>query len=101
MKIKKDDKVKILLGKDLGKSGKVLRVLVKEGKVQVEGVNVFKRHIKKRGQQEGGIVDISRPVDISNVALICPSCTKPTRIGYKIDNGIKIRVCKKCGEVIK
>lgn len=67
MKIKKNDTVKILLGKDRGKTGKVLRVLSKKGKILVEGVNVYKRHVKKTGQHEGGIIEIFKPLDISNV----------------------------------
>ena len=101
MKIKKDDKVQLLLGKDRGKSGKVLRVWSKEGKVLVEGTNVFKRHVKKTKQHEGGILDLPKPVDLSNVALICPACKKPTRVGFKLEGKIKTRICKKCGEVIK
>lgn len=101
MKIKKNDIVQILLGKDRGKTGKVLRVLVKGGKVAVEGVNVYKRHVKKSGQHEGGILEIAKPVNISNVALVCPNCKKAGRVGYKIEGESKVRICKKCKEVIK
>lgn len=101
MKIKKDDTVKLLVGKDLGKSGKVLRVLAKEGKVLVEGLNIFKRHIRRRGRSQGGIIELAKPVDISNVLLVCPNCSKTTRVGYKIENNVKYRICKKCKEVIK
>lgn len=101
MKILKNDTVKILLGKDTGKTGKVLRVYSKKDKVLVEGINSFKRHIKKTGQHDGGIIDISKPVNISNVMLVCPSCKKDTKVGFEIKNGEKTRICRKCKEVIK
>ena len=95
IKIHRDDNVQILLGKDRSKSGKVLRVWTKEGKVLIEGLNMYKRHVKKSGQHEGGILDIPKPLNISNVALICPACKKPTRVGYKVVSGVKSRFCKK------
>lgn len=101
MKIKKGDEVKLLLGKDQGKTGKVVKVLAKEGKAFVEGVNAYKRHIRKMGQNEGGILEINKPVNMSNLALICPACKKPTRVGYKIEGENKLRICKKCQEVVK
>ncbi len=101
MKILKNDTVKILLGKDAGKTGKVLKVFPREDRVLVEGINVSKRHIKKTKEHEGGIIDISKPVNISNIALICPSCKKESKVGYDIKNGVKNRICKKCKEVIK
>lgn len=100
MKIKKGDSVQILLGKDRGKSGKVLRVAFKEGKVWVEGLNMYKRHIRKVGQTEGGIIGIAKPLGLSNVALVCSHCKKPTRVGYKVEGNVKVRVCKKCKEEI-
>lgn len=106
-KIKKGDQVKVLLGKDRGKSGKVEYVKAKEGQVFVGGVNLYKRHVRKmpasRGEQniEGGIIDIPKPLDISNVALICPNCNKVTRVGYQKDGDTKVRLCKKCKKEIK
>ncbi|MDP3758631.1 MAG: 50S ribosomal protein L24 [Candidatus Daviesbacteria bacterium] len=100
MKIKKDDKVKVLLGKDRGKEGKVVFVLAKAGKVFVEGANLYKRHVKKQGKTEGGIIDIPKPFTVSNVALICPNCKKVTRIGYAIVGKEKVRICRKCGKEI-
>ena len=100
MKIKKDDTVQILLGKDRGKTGKVLRILTKKEKVLVEGLNMYKRHVRKSGQQEGGIIEIAKPLYISNVALVCPNCKKPTRVGFKVEGNNKIRICKKCKEVV-
>lgn len=101
MKIKKGDKVKVLLGKDRGKEGTVEFVLGKDRKVFVGGANLYKRHVRKMQNMEGGIVDIPKPLDISNIALICPNCHKVTRVGYKTDNNTKVRVCKKCAKEIK
>lgn len=99
-KIKKGDKVKILLGKDRGKEEKVEKVYGKKGKILILGVNVYKRHVKKQGQTEGGILNIPKPIDISNVVLICPHCQKPTRVAFKITKDGKLRVCKKCKKEI-
>lgn len=101
MKIKKNDTVQIILGKDRGRTGKVLTVFGKEGKALVEGVNVYKRHIRKMGGREGGILDLNKPVNISNMALVCPSCKQVTRVGYKINGEEKMRICRKCQEVLK
>lgn len=101
MKIKKGDKVKILLGKDRGKEGTVEYVLAKDKKVFVGRANLYKRHVKKMGNIDGGIIDIPKAVDISNVCLICPACKKFTKVGYKIIGNEKMRVCKKCGKEIK
>ncbi len=101
MKIKKGDKVKILLGKDQGKEGKVAFVLGKESRVFVEGVNLYKRHVRKQGSIEGGIINIPKSLNVSNVALICPNCKKPTRVGFKFEGNEKLRICKKCGKEIK
>ena len=99
LKIKKGDKVQVLTGKDRGKTGNVTRVLPTAGKVIVDGVNVAKKHQKAtRATMQGGIIDKDMPLPVANVALICVSCGKPTRVGYKIDgDGTKVRVCKKCG----
>lgn len=101
MRIKKGDKVKILLGKDSGKTGEVKLVLGKEKRVFVEGVNMFKRHVRKMEGIEGGIIDLPKSLDLSNVMLVCPNCNKPTRVGLKITGKEKVRVCKKCGKEIK
>lgn len=100
MKIKKGDTVKVLLGKDRGKEGQVEKVFAKEGKVIMLGINVYKRHVKKQGEIKGGILDIAKPLYISNVALICPNCKKVTRVGFKQQGDSKIRICKKCGKGI-
>jgi len=98
MKIKKGDKVIMMAGKDRGKDGKVLRALPATRKVVVEGLNLIKKHQKPRQQGEKGqLVEIPRAVDASNVRVICPACSKPTRIGYQISkDGKKNRICKKC-----
>lgn len=99
-RIKKGDNVAILLGKDRGKTGTVERV--KEEKVLVTGVNIVKRHISKKVTgQEGQIINRIKPMDISNVALICPNCKKITRVSFKLDGDLKLRVCKKCGKEMK
>jgi large subunit ribosomal protein L24 len=102
-KIIKGDEVKIVLGKDNGKVAKVTKVLPEEGKVFVEGINIYKRHIsgKRQGINEGGIVDIQKPVNISNVMIVCPNCKKITRAGFKITAKEKVRICRKCGKELK
>lgn len=100
-KIKKGDNVKVLAGKDSGRTGTVDRVIVKNDKVIVSGINVSKRSVKKQGQQEGGIIDLVKPVNISNVALVCPNCKKITRVGFKIEGKEKVRICRKCKKEIK
>jgi large subunit ribosomal protein L24 len=102
MKIRKGDRVKVLTGKDRGKEGNVMRAMPRERKVIVDGVNVAKKHqAPTRSTQQGGIIDKDMPIPVANVALICPSCGKPTRVGYKFDtSGAKIRICRKCeGEI--
>lgn len=101
MKIKKGDKVKILLGKDRGKEGTIEYVRAKDKKVFVGGANLYKRHVRKQGNLEGGIINIPKPLDISNVSLVCPNCNKLTRVGYKIEGNTKMRTCKKCKKEIK
>ncbi len=101
MKIKKDDKVVVLSGKDKGKQGKILVAEPKAGKVVVEGVNVATKHQKPQGQnQEGGIIKVETPIYASKVQLVCPKCGKATRVGFKQVDGKKVRTCKKCGAEI-
>ena len=99
LRIKKGDQVQVLTGKDRGAKGNVTRVLPDVGKVIVDGVNVAKKHQKAtKATMQGGIIDRDMPIPVANVALLCPSCGKPTRVGYKFDGeGTKSRVCKKCG----
>ena len=102
MKIKKNDTVLVIAGKDRGKKGKVRQALPKTNKVIVDGINMMKRHSRTRGQaRQAGIIDIEMPFSVSNVMLICNKCDKPTRIGYRIlDDGKKARVCRTCHENI-
>ena len=101
MNIRKDDKVVVISGKDKGKEGKVLVSNPKAGKLIVEGVNVATKHQKPRKQgEEGGIIKVETPIYAAKVQLVCPKCGKPTRVGHKIVDGKKSRVCKKCGAEI-
>ena len=101
MNIKREDKVVVLSGKDKGKQGKVIKADPKAMKVTVEGVNVATKHQKPRKQgEEGGIIKVETPIYASKVQLVCPKCGKPTRVGHKITDGKKVRVCKKCGAEI-
>lgn len=99
-KLIKGDMVQILIGKDRGKSGQIERVLTAKNKVLINGINIYKRHVKKQGDIEGGILDLAKPVNISNVVLICPNCKKVTRVGFKMEGSDKMRICKKCKKVI-
>ncbi len=99
-KIKKNDTVKVVCGKDKGKTGKVVKVNREKGRVVVQGINIVKKAMKPKSQNEkGGIVSIEASMDISNVRVICKKCG-PTRLGYKIEGDDKVRICKKCGEAI-
>jgi large subunit ribosomal protein L24 len=102
MNIRKNDKVIVLSGKDKGKEGMVISADPKNEKVIVEGVNVAKRHLKaRRPGEEGGIIKKETPIYASKVMRVCPKCGKPTREAHKfLNDGSKVRVCKKCGETI-
>ncbi len=98
MKIKKGDTVLIISGKDRGKRGAVLQVFPKIAKAMVEGVNFKKKHRKpKKSGEKGQIINLPAALPISNTKLICPKCSKPTRVGYKVVDKKKYRICKKCG----
>ena len=100
-KIKKNDNVEVLAGKDKGKRGSVVRIIPKKDKVIVSGVNIVKKAMKRRSQQDqGGIVEIEAPLHISNIGVVCKKCGRPVKIGYKIDGDKKVRVCRKCGETL-
>lgn len=102
MKIRKDDKVKILTGKDKGKEGTVVRVLSEKNKVMVEGVNIVKKHVKPGDiSKEGGIISMEKPISASNVMVVNPKSKKPERLGFKIVDGKKVRYFKKTGNVLK
>jgi large subunit ribosomal protein L24 len=99
MKIRKGDRVQVLAGKDKGKQGSVIAALPAEQKVIVEGVNIARKHQKPtQKNQQGGIIDKTMPIHVSNVAVISPSDGKPTRVGYRIDaDGTKVRICRRTG----
>ena len=99
--IKKGDTVAILSGDDKGVTGEVIAVSPAEGKVIVKGVNIIHKHMKPRRQGEtGGIVDAEGAIYASKVALYCPKCDKGVRVGFKVEDGKKIRICRKCGAEI-
>jgi len=99
-KIRKDDTVEIIAGKDKGKRGAIVRVIREKDRVIVAGINIVKKAVKRRSQQDrGGIVEIEAPIHVSNVMIVCKKCG-PTKIGYKIDGDKKVRVCRKCGEAL-
>ena len=97
MKIKKGDTVKIIKGKDAGKTGKVLHVFPDVNKLSVEGLNLFKKHARPKKQGEKGeVIQVTRPFSASNAMIVCSSCKKPTRIGSKKEGEKKFRMCRKC-----
>ena len=97
MKLKKGDTVLIISGKDRGRTAKILKSLVKERQILVDGINLKKKHVKPRKEgDKGQVVSVAAPLDISNVKFICPKCSKATRVGYKIEKDKKFRICKKC-----
>lgn len=100
--VKKDDLVKIIAGKEKGKTGKVLRVLPDKDRVLVENLNIVKRHTRpSRTNAEGGILEKEAPIAASNVQLVCSGCSQPTRTGTRtLEDGSKARFCKKCNEIV-
>jgi large subunit ribosomal protein L24 len=102
MKIRKDDTVVIIAGKDSGKKGKVRRALLNKDRVIVEGLNMIKRHSRaRRAARQAGIIELEAPIHVSNVMLVCEKCGKPTRVGFRfLDDGKKVRICNSCREVI-
>lgn len=104
MKIKSNDQVKVLSGKDRGKIAKVIQVFPEANKLVVEGVNKIKRHLRGGGKQsqssKGQVLELSAPIPASRVALVCPKCSKAIRVGYKTEAGTKKRFCRKCEQYI-
>jgi large subunit ribosomal protein L24 len=102
LRIKKGDTAIVLTGKNKGKSGRILSVLPSKEKVIIEGLNIVKKHMKpSKKYTQGGIIEKESPIHISNVMLMCPKCNKPTRISnIVLDDGRKLRTCKKCSELI-
>lgn len=102
MHVKKGDKVMVISGKDKGKTGVVLTAFPKKDRVLVEGVNIIKKHMKpNQANPQGGIESREAAIHVSNVMLIDPKTGEPTRVGYKVEDGKKVRVAKKSGEIIK
>jgi large subunit ribosomal protein L24 len=102
MKIRKNDSVVIITGKDRGKKGKVRRAFPKENKVVVEGLNMIKQHSRLRGRaRQAGIIEMEAPIPVSKVMLLCNKCGKPTRVGFdSLADGKKVRICRSCKELI-
>ncbi len=101
MKLRKGDEVIITAGKDRGKKGKIEKILVKKNSALLVGLNIYKRHLKKRDEKNpGGIIEISRPLPIANLSFVCKKCGKNTKIGYSVKNEEKLRVCRSCGVII-
>jgi large subunit ribosomal protein L24 len=103
MKIKKDDNVLVITGKDKGKKGKVRFAYPDKNKVMVEGVNMIKKHAKAKQQvKQAGIIEREAPISVASVMLLCGKCNKPARVGYRVlQDGRKARVCRACGEVVE
>ena len=95
-KFKVGDEVQVMAGRDKGKKGKIEKVYKKENKIVIAGVQIYKRHRKVTRTQPAGIYEIARPLSTSTVAIICPKCGKPTRVGFLMEGKIKVRICKKC-----
>ena len=102
MKIRKDDTILVVTGKDKGKKGKVRFAYPKDEQIIVDSINFIKRHTKARGQvRQAGIIELEAPIHISNAMLLCNKCNKPTRIGlHFLEDGRKVRICRSCKEVI-
>lgn len=102
MKIKANDKVRVMRGKDAGKEGKVTQVFPRENTVVVEGVHIMKKHLRgRKSGEKGSIIELSAPINVSNVMLIDPASGKPTRVGYTMDGGQKKRIAKKSKTVLE
>jgi len=102
MKIRRDDTVLVIAGKDRGKKGRVRESFPKESRVVADGVNKVKRHTRPRGTvRQAGIIEREAPIHVSNVMLMCTKCNRPTRVGFRLlEDGSKVRVCRRCREVI-
>lgn len=98
MRIRKGDQVKIIAGNDRGKTGKVLSVMKETGRIVVEGVNIRKKHVRARRQgQKGEVIHVPAAIAVARAMLVCPKCSRPTRVGHSIKENQKVNVCKKCG----
>ena len=101
MKIKKGDTIKVLVGKDKGKTGKIDKIFPDLGLILIPGINMYKRHLKARDpKRPAGIVDLVKPIPVGRVVLLCPKCKQVTRIGFSLKEDKKIRICRKCEQEV-
>ena len=98
IKIRVGDKVKVTAGKDKGREGKIEKIFPGKSSVLIPGINLYKKHVKGAQGQKGGIYDIPRPLPFAKVAVVCPKCKKATRVGFRVLEKEKVRVCRKCGK---
>jgi len=97
VKLKRGDEVIITVGKDKGRKGKIEKIFPKDGTVVISGINIVKKHVKKRDEKNpGGIIEVSKPINISKIAILCFKCGKTSRVGFKLEGEEKIRICRKC-----
>ena len=101
MKLRKGDTVKVMIGKDKGKEAKIDRVFLASNRVVLLGINLYKKHVKPRGEgQKGSISEVARPMVVSKLALVCPKCKEVTRVGFKFLGDKKVRICRKCEQEV-
>ena len=100
MKIRTGDQVQVLQGRDKGKQGKVEKIFARSSLVLVAGVNIYKKHTKRKGQVAGGIIEVTKPLPVSKIALVCPKCNLTTRVVTAVQENKKVRICKKCKQQI-
>lgn len=98
LKFKKDDLVKVTAGKDKGREGKIEKVFPDKSLALIDGVNIYKKHVKGVSGRKGGIYDIPRPLPFSKISIVCPKCKKTSRVGFRVIQKEKVRVCKKCNK---
>ena len=101
LKIKKGDNVKVIAGSNKGKTGTVSLIIVDKNRAVIDGVNIVKKHTKPANNNQGGIIEMPAPIHISNLSLLDPKSNTPTRVGYRVENGKKVRYSKKSNEIIK
>lgn len=101
MRLIKGDTIIVTMGKDKGRRGKIDKVFIKDSRILVPGINVYKHHVKKKNEKNpGGRIEIAHPLSVAKVALVCPKCSKATRIGFSLGNKEKHRMCRKCKQLI-
>lgn len=100
LKLKVGDTIKVTSGKDKGRQGKIEKIFPKKARALIPGINMYKKHVKGFQGQKGGIYDIPRALPFSNIALLCPKCKKPTRVGFRLAGNEKVRICRRCKKEI-